>query len=88
MPREQNILLKYKCSEFCCCKVIRKDKWLQHCKKFHAFKTKRGDEIKRKRKFQLNCARHCRINPVNEIILSPIDRDYSFLIKSARISNL
>ena len=48
MPRKQNILLKYKCSELCCGKIIREDKWLEHCKKFHAFKTKRGDEIKRK----------------------------------------
>jgi hypothetical protein len=48
MPRKQNILLKYKCSELCCGKIIREDKWLQHCKSFHAFKLKRGDPIKRK----------------------------------------
>ena len=40
--------MKYKWSELCCGKIIREDKWLEHCKKFNAFKTKRGDEIKRK----------------------------------------
>lgn len=47
MPLKQNILLKYKCSELCCGKIIREDKWLEYCKKFHAFKTNRDYEIKR-----------------------------------------
>jgi len=45
MPRKQNMLLKYKSSELCCGKIIRENKWLEHCNKL---KTKRGDEIKRK----------------------------------------
>jgi len=32
MPRKQNILLKYKCLELCCGKIIREGKWLEHCK--------------------------------------------------------
>ena len=48
MPRKQNVVVKYKCLELCCGKIVREDKWLQHCKNFHGFKTKRNEDIKRK----------------------------------------
>ena len=35
--------------ELCCNKIIREDKWLQHCKQSHAIKTRcSGDVMKRK----------------------------------------
>jgi hypothetical protein len=50
MPREQKITVKYRCQEICCNLLVREDKWIEHCKKFHAFKFRHGgsESVKRK----------------------------------------
>lgn len=44
MPKKQK-LLKYKCLEPLCNAKVRHDKWSDHCKKKHVYKTKNGLNI-------------------------------------------
>lgn len=47
MPKKQK-QFKYKCLEVMCHATIRHDKWLEHCKKKHAYKVKNKLDIKYK----------------------------------------
>ena len=45
MPKKLKQLFKYKCMEVMCNTTHRKDKWLEHCKKKHAYKFRHNLNI-------------------------------------------
>jgi hypothetical protein len=45
MPKSK-LQFKYKCCEIACGKIIRGDKWNQHCHANHGFQLKRGHDVR------------------------------------------